>query len=162
LDRHGEVVRADGGTMVLPLPVLLQHDHQAIVGSLTSVESERLPSGERCLRGRLRLLPPGASSVADEAAALVEHGAIASVSIGFVARDEDIDEGPPRTYRRWELVEVSLVGIPACPNCLIERKALRRDADALPVADDVVRAMVSHAVQRAVRQAKTAMTGELD
>jgi hypothetical protein len=69
LDRQQEVVRAEGGTFTSPLPVLLNHDHMAIVGTLYRIEPERLSSGETCLRGHLRLLPPGTSKVADEAAA---------------------------------------------------------------------------------------------
>jgi HK97 family phage prohead protease len=151
LGRQQELVRAEGGRFTSPRPVLLNHDHTAIVGTLYRIEPERLSSGETCLRGHLRLLPPGTSKVADEAAALVEAGAIDAVSIGFVARQ--IDPGPPVTFVAWDLIEASLVGTPACPSCRIVQRAARDEIDATPTE---VREMVTRVLPEVVKAAVAA------
>ena len=81
------------------------------------------------LRGHLELAPPGTSDRIDEIRKLVEAGILRAVSVGF----RPIETKPrPETkdnyglfFVRNELVETSLVSVPANPNALAVAKSLQ-------------------------------------
>ena len=85
------------------------------------------------LRGHLELAPKGASPRIDEIRALVEAGILRAVSVGF----KPIDSSPLNAkdpysgsrYSKQELVECSLVAVPANPNALSVAKSLKISDD---------------------------------
>jgi HK97 family phage prohead protease len=123
VDRVGDVIKADGWRLqnFLKNPVaLFGHDHKFIVGHWTDVKVQ----GKQLI-GRLKLLPKGISERLDEVIAAVEAGILRAVSVGFNIPDPDKIE--PRkdggyTFGATELLECSLVSVPANPNAL--RKAM--------------------------------------
>ena len=123
VDRVGDVIKADGWNLqnFLKNPVaLFGHDHKFIVGHWTDVKVQ----GKQLI-GRLKLLPKGISERLDEVIAAVEAGILRAVSVGFNISDPQKVE--PRkdggyTFKATELLECSLVSVPANPNAL--RKAM--------------------------------------
>jgi len=128
IDRHGEVVTAAGWDLKLfkknPI-ALLNHSPHSIIGKWENVRVE----GKRLL-GRLRLAAEGTSALVDEVRSLFDQKLIRAVSVGFVDRErepltEESDPfwGPFR-YLKQELLEASLVAIPANPNAVAVNRSL--------------------------------------
>jgi HK97 family phage prohead protease len=124
VDRVGDVIKADGwqiGNFLKNPIALFGHDHKFIVGHWTDVKVQ----GKRLI-GRLNLLPKGISERLDEIRAAVEAGVLRAVSVGF---NIDPDEAEPRKnggyfFKSTELLECSLVSVPANPNALQVAKSL--------------------------------------
>jgi HK97 family phage major capsid protein/HK97 family phage prohead protease len=122
VDRYGDVISADGWNLknFKSNPIaLFNHNPNAIVGAWENV---RIEAGR--LVGRLKLGLPGTSPLVDEVRRLVEQRILKAVSVGFkpikaepLDAKADPDWGPFR-YVQQELVECSLVAVPANPNAL--------------------------------------------
>ena len=130
-DRMGEVINSSGWEIenFKKNPIaLFSHDPKFIVGKWHNL---RVDGTE--LKGKLQLAPKGASDRIDEIHALVDAGILKAVSVGFRplksvplkedARGFEAAMGPQR-YLKQELVETSLVAIPANPNALAVAKSL--------------------------------------
>jgi HK97 family phage prohead protease/HK97 family phage major capsid protein len=123
VDRYGDVVDSDGWVLdnFKRNPVsLFNHNSDFPIGRW-----KNLGVRDGALRGHLELAPKGTSPRIDEIRALVEAGILQAVSVGFMPL-----ESGPRTkggnhYTRQELVECSLVAIPANANALAVAKSLR-------------------------------------
>jgi phage head maturation protease len=101
--------------------MLCQHNRNQPIGTWPSIEVKN---------GRLEALgefaPEGVSELADEYCALAKSGVIKAVSVGFIPLvREPIREGGWR-YKQWELIELSLVSVPANPNALVIERSLGR------------------------------------
>jgi hypothetical protein len=102
--------------------------------------------------GRLEALgefaPEGVSELADEYCALAKAGVINAVSVGFISlAREPLREGGWR-FASWELLELSLVSVPANPNALvIERSLGQRDPT---LAELIGRAVVAAQLRAAL------------
>jgi len=112
------------------------------------------------LRGHLELAPKGASPRIDEIRALVEAGILRAVSVGFKAVDHvPINPKDPWSgsrYSKQELVECSLVAVPANPNALSVARSLK-------ISDDIMsrvfaRTGKGHAAKPVITHGKTANT----
>jgi HK97 family phage major capsid protein/HK97 family phage prohead protease len=137
VDRYGEVIAADGWDLrhFRNNPVaLFNHNDDAIIGRWDKVRVE----GKRLL-GRLTLAAAGTSQIVDEARRLWDQKLLRAVSVGFraikkepLAKDADEDDpffmGPYR-YLKSELVEASLVAVPANPNALQIARSFELSAD---------------------------------
>lgn len=129
-DRVGDVIEAKGWNLAnfRKNPVaLFGHDHRFIVGHWHDV---KVVGGK--LLGRLNLLPAGISERLDEIRAAVHAGVLRAVSVGFTADSQSIEvmkTGGLR-YRAAELMECSLVAVPANPNALQIAKSLNLSDDA--------------------------------
>lgn len=129
VDRMGDVIEAAGWKLdnFLKNPIaLFGHDPSFIVGHWTDV---KVQGGK--LIGRLSLLPAGISERLDEIRAAVEAGVLRAVSVGFSAdpsRMEPIESGGVR-FGSAELMECSLVSVPANPNALQMAKSLNLSED---------------------------------
>jgi HK97 family phage major capsid protein len=81
------------------------------------------------LRGHLELAPAGTSERIDEIRKLIEAGILKAVSVGFRPKEHtQLDSKNPFSglrFTKQELVETSLVSVPANPNALAVAKALR-------------------------------------
>lgn len=128
VDRMGDVIEAKGwklGNFVKNPVALFGHKSDFVIGHWTDVKVE---TGK--LIGRLNLLPAGISERLDEIRAAVEAGVLRAVSVGFHAIDaEPMGKGGVR-FKSAELVECSLVSIPANPNALALAKSLNLSDDA--------------------------------
>jgi HK97 family phage prohead protease/HK97 family phage major capsid protein len=129
VDRMGEVISADGWSLdsFKRNPIaLFNHRSDFPIGRWHDLA---IKDGK--LKGRLELAPARTSPRIDEVRKLVEAGILRAVSVGFQpSKKEPIDEkaneffGPFR-YLKQELVECSLVSVPANPNALALAKSMQ-------------------------------------
>src|SRR6266436_4639676 len=115
-DRYDDVIEPDGWDLknFNKNPIaLFNHNSDFPIGRW---ESLRVKDGG--LRGHLRMAPEGTSDRHDEIRRLIDAGILKAVSVGFrpieSASREDSKYGGMR-YIRSELVETSLVSVPANP-----------------------------------------------
>ena len=147
VDRYGDVVEPSGWKLknFANNPIaLFGHDSTFPVGEWRDV---RVEGG--ALKGSLELLPVGKSVRVDEIRAFVEAGMLRAVSVGF----HPIDAEPiPNSkiggtrFKSAELVECSLVCIPANPNALQVAKSLNLSREAKEMifgesADEIIAPM---------------------
>src|SRR5262245_12968978 len=134
-DRYGDIIKSDGWRLenFKKNPIaMFNHDRGFPVGSWESVKVE----GKR-LVGMLRLAAQGTSQRVDELRALVQQGIIRAVSVGFrtLARTPMLDEeGNPTgglIFNSTELLEASLVSVPANPNAIQLARSLNISADTM-------------------------------
>ena len=133
-DRLGDIVLSSGWQIEAfkknPI-ALFSHDPKFIVGKWHNLRIEN-----NALRGKLELAPAGTSARIDEIRKLVEAGILKAVSVGFrplASRPRQksglTDMGALANaglvYEKSELVETSLVAIPANANALAVAKSLR-------------------------------------
>ncbi len=110
--KAGDLTRATGDRV---MPLLRQHDRDEVIGAVVS-DSLRYEDGK--LIGRVRFAD-GASGDAGfgaEDKANVDAGFSGMLSIGYRIKEyehEEIDGDDYYTAKRWELLEVSVVSIPA-------------------------------------------------
>jgi len=133
IDRDGEVIDPNGLDVKAykKNPVfLLQHNPDRPIGRVTSLNLG-LVDEALAWTGVARIDPPGTSDDADRAYKQIDAGSLNGISIGF-----RVEEATPRavlpgqtgpTYKRTSLLEISLVTIPSCANCLILEKTLRKE-----------------------------------
>jgi HK97 family phage prohead protease len=135
VDRMGDVIEADGWDLknFKSHPIaLFNHDPNQVIGTWAEVRIE----GKQ-LRGRLDLAEAGTSPLVDTVRALHSQGILRAVSVGFRPIDKkpltkDADEyfGPFR-FTKSELLECSLVAVPANPRALNAAKSLAIAGDML-------------------------------
>jgi HK97 family phage major capsid protein/HK97 family phage prohead protease len=127
VDRMGDVIEAKGWRLnhFKRNPIaLFNHKSDFPIGHWTDVKVD----GDR-LVGKLNLLPAGVSERLDEIRAAVEAGVLRAVSVGFSAtKAEPLNNGGVR-FKETELVECSLVSVPANPNALQLAKSLNLSDD---------------------------------
>jgi HK97 family phage prohead protease len=163
VDRMGEVISLDGWDLKNfdnHAPALFNHKSDFVIGEWQNVRVEK-----GALRGRLVLAMQGTSDRINEIRSLVEQGILKAVSVGFTPIErKPIDDKAdkyfgPFKYLKQELVECSLVAIPANPNALARAKSLK-------VSDDTLRMVfgkqanknTARADRRNGKQAETSLT----
>jgi HK97 family phage prohead protease/HK97 family phage major capsid protein len=128
-DRMGDVIEADGWDLsnFKKNPIaLFNHNANFPIGKWVNV---RTVNGE--LRSRLQLAPAGTSDRIDEIRRLVEADILRAVSVGFLPRKSEplSKNGSGYRFTQTELVETSLVSIPANPNALAVARSLNISRD---------------------------------
>jgi len=116
VDRMGEVISASGwqlGNFRKNPVALFGHNSSFPVGKWSNVRVEG-----RALLGRLELMPPVSERLAEIHAA-INAGVMRAVSVGFHPFEMEGNR-----YTKQELVECSLVMVPANPNALQVAKSL--------------------------------------
>jgi HK97 family phage prohead protease len=105
---------------------LFAHMGSFPVGNWKNVRVE-----ENALRGTLVLAKEGTSDRIDEIRKLVDAGILKAVSVGFtpISYEERKGDTYGLVYTEQELVECSLVSVPANPNALLLAKELKISAD---------------------------------
>jgi HK97 family phage prohead protease/HK97 family phage major capsid protein len=133
-DRMDDVIMADAWDLAsfTKNPIaLFNHNSNAPIGKWTNVRVV-----DKQLRGHLELAPAGTSDRIDEIRKLIEAGILRAVSVGF--RPKESKPRPESDYGMFftkaELVETSLVSVPANPNALAIAKSLKIS----PVTIDLV------------------------
>ncbi len=125
-DRVGDSILPRGGVWSLPLPFMIDHDHRKVVG-----EVERLDVTDAGIKfwARIKKIaePGAAKELVDYGWSLIRNRLRSHVSIGFRSLEDEPLPGGGRLYRRWELLEISAVAVPAHPDAKITgTKATRR------------------------------------
>jgi HK97 family phage prohead protease/HK97 family phage major capsid protein len=130
-DRMGDVIKADGWDLTNfkknPVALWAHRSDMPPIGRWRDLHIEN-----QSLRGYLELAPAGTSERIDEIRKLVEAGILKAVSVGF----KPIHSQPRRNgekivgeyFQKQELVETSLVSVPANPNALAVAKSLNLSA----------------------------------
>lgn len=132
-DRMGDVIEKGAfASLKLPMPMLFGHDQNDPVGVWDAAEER---SDGLHLKGRLLVddLPR-----AREVRALVQAGAVRGISIGFFARKALPRGGRGRTIKEVDLLEASLVAVPAHPGARVT--TAKDAAAALRLATELQRA----------------------
>jgi HK97 family phage prohead protease len=127
VDRMGDIISSDGWDLssFAKNPIaLFNHSPSAPIGRWSNLRVEG-----RALRGHLELAPEGTSPRIDEIRKLVAAGILKAVSVGFrevesTARKSADGRRLGQHFLKQELVETSLVSVPANPNAIAVAKGL--------------------------------------
>lgn len=97
--------------------VLADHNAQSPIGTAQiEVKDSRVEA-------RIQFAPEGASAKADEYLKLAKAGILKTVSVGFRPIASTPIKGGGLRYDKWELLELSVVSIPANPNAVVIARA---------------------------------------
>lgn len=136
VDRYGDVVEPDGWDLkdFKKNPIaLFGHNSNFPIGRWTDL---RVEGGK--LLGRLNLAKRGTSYRLDELIGLVEQGILRAVSVGFrPLKAEPLNpEKPygPQRYLKQQLLETSLVSVPANPAALAVAKSMNVSPETMSLA----------------------------
>jgi HK97 family phage prohead protease/HK97 family phage major capsid protein len=136
VDRYGDIVEPAGWDLknFKRNPIaLFGHRSDFPIGKWADL---RIEGGK--LIGRLVLAAKGTSQRIDEMIALVEQGVLRAVSVGFRPLEmEPVDPKKPygaMRYLRQELLETSLVSVPANPAAVAVARSLNLSQEALAMA----------------------------
>jgi HK97 family phage major capsid protein/HK97 family phage prohead protease len=128
-DRMGDIIEAAGWqlTNFKRNPIaLFGHSQSTPIGSWENLRIE----GTRLL-GRLKLAARGTSNRIDEIISLIEQGVLKAVSVGFKPIEtEPLPNGGVR-FKKQELLETSVVSVPANPSALAVAKSLNLSAETM-------------------------------
>lgn len=137
LDRMGDVIDSKGWDLrgFKSNPVcLFNHNASFVIGRWNNVRVDG-----KVLRGHLDLAPEGTSDRIDEIRRLVDAGILRAVSVGFrPLQHEPLDKNNPdpwagRRFLKQELVECSLVGVPANANAISVARSLNVSRETMDV-----------------------------
>jgi len=138
-DRMSDIVEPSGCDYAAFLragTILAQHDALLPIAKPLSID---VRSDRIYMRGTFP--EPGVSDVADQYCRLVKAGILNSFSIGFLPRRwEPIKGGFGLRFIEWELLEVSIVSVPALSSALITERSFH-GAGGESTADRLVRAV---------------------
>jgi HK97 family phage prohead protease len=126
-DRALDVVEPRGAVFKLPLPLLMDHDHRAAVGSVT--EAKVTDTGIRFKAQIAKITEPGAiKDLCDSAWDAAKAGLRRAVSIGFLPlKAEPLPTGGTR-FLSWDWFELSMCSVPCAPGATIDTiKSFDRD-----------------------------------
>lgn len=136
VDSYGDIVEPSGWDLerFASNPIaLFAHDSRFPIGTWENV---RVEAGK--LVAGLVLAAKGTSQRIDELIALVEQGILRATSVGFLPRKyEPVDPNHPYDGTRFteqELLETSLVSVPANPSALARAKSLHISDETLSLA----------------------------
>lgn len=125
VDRAGDIVVPRGivltGYRENPV-VLRDHDPSRPVG-MASIQVT-----DAAVLATVTFAPAGASEIADETCALAKAGVLRGVSIGFNPIRSSPIRGGGVQYIEWELLEISLVSVPANAGAVVVERSMRRKA----------------------------------
>lgn len=129
VDRMGDVIVAGGWQLANfkrnPI-ALFGHDQDTPIGVWEDLRVE----GAK-LMGRLKLAAKGTSQRIDEIISLIEQGILKAVSVGFKPiESEPLGERGIR-FKRQELLETSVVSVPANPKALAVAKSMNLSAETI-------------------------------
>lgn len=129
-DRTGDVIEVKGWEIGGFSPIaLFNHDRNSIIGKWENV---KVKAGR--LIGRLVLADPGTSPIVDMVRAFIRQGILETVSVGFrPLASEPMDPKEPwgaLRFTKQELLEASVVAVPANPRARRIAKEFLSDAEA--------------------------------
>jgi HK97 family phage prohead protease len=134
VDRMGDVISASGWELANfnknPI-ALFGHRSDFPIGKWSNLRTEG-----SALKGKLIMAPEGTSQRIDEIRRLIDAGILRAVSVGFRSLERQPRKDAEGRYVgehfvRQELIETSVVSVPANANALAVAKSLRISADTL-------------------------------
>lgn len=135
-DRTGDIITKGAfGKPQLPLPMLAFHAANDPVGAWDSIEETE---AGLVVKGRLLIADVAR---AREVRALVASGAVGGLSIGFTTKSATGRHGGGRTITALDLVEISLVSVPAHPRARITSS--KHGGNAIHIAEAIQRATIA-------------------
>lgn len=156
-DRELDRIDPKGWSIPAAVPLLYAHDSRALpIGRVV-----RIATTGTGLRGVMEFPPRGLHPFADTVCDLVESGFLNSVSVGFRPLSYRANADGGVDYFTQELLELSVVPVPAQPDALIDRHV---DVAALQkwVGNDPSWAKASAGWRRAVKGVLVGSTLPLD
>lgn len=136
VDRYGDIIEASGWVLnhFKKNPIaLFGHSSSFPIGTWSDVKIK----GKQLI-GTLKLAARGTSARIDELISLAEQGVLRAVSVGFrPIKSEPLDPEKPyagQRYLKQELLECSLVSVPANPAAIVLAKQLGLSNDTLSLA----------------------------
>jgi HK97 family phage prohead protease len=122
-DRVGDIMVPEGcvldGYKANPI-VLANHDADKPIGSgRVMIKSDRVEA-------LITFAPPKISKIADEFCALTKAGILNAVSVGFEPIEAEPLQGGGVRYKVWELLELSVVSVPANPLAVVVERDFSR------------------------------------
>lgn len=139
VDRHGEVIKADGWKLTTykknPV-VLVNHKHSDL--PVAKTKNVWVDKEAKSLMFDIEFPDMDVSSEGDTLYKLYKNGYMNATSVGFLPNPEKMVFGekkgdPSVTYTEQELLEISLVSVPANPNALLTSKSIEK-----AIEDEVV------------------------
>src|SRR5580765_6129971 len=143
VDRYGDIIEPDGWMLdhfrANPI-ALFNHKPDNVVGTWENIHIEAAAGSNR--GGRLVAnfvpAPPGTTRLADDVRRLIEANILRATSVGFQSvESEPIDPKKPfgaTRYTRQELLETSIVSVPANPAALQLARSLGISDDTMTLA----------------------------
>jgi HK97 family phage prohead protease len=137
------------------MPMFFSHMQRGLpIGKVTKVWKD-VEAG--VLRFRGALMPEGMFVLADQVWSMMKGGFLNAVSIGFISRDYEWIEGAGRKFKSLELLEISVVPIPANRDALVtqlsQAKAFEGTYDEVAFAKFVAAGVPALATTRHRRRA---------
>lgn len=136
VDRFGDIIEPAGWMLdsFRSNPVaLFNHNPDEVVGNWRNVRVE----GEQLI-GDFEPAPPGTTQRADDVRRLIDANLLRATSVGFLPRESEPRDpeqpGLGRRYIRQELLETSIVSVPANPAALQLARSLGISDDTLTLA----------------------------
>jgi HK97 family phage prohead protease/HK97 family phage major capsid protein len=130
VDRYGDIVEPQGWQLdnFRSNPIaLFNHRPDQVVGTWGNVRVTK-----DALMAEFQPAEPGTSRIADEVRKLVEQGVLRAASVGFHGIEAEPIKGTRGTrYKSQELVETSIVSVPANPQALAIAKSLEISDDTM-------------------------------
>jgi len=135
-DRYGDVIEPSGWLLdsFRSNPVaLFNHNPNHVVGNWRNVRVD----GERLI-GDFEPAPPGTTQVADDVRRLIDANLLRATSVGFLPHESEPRDlkqpGLGTRYTRQELLETSIVSVPANPSALQLARSLGISDDTITLA----------------------------
>lgn len=140
MDRDGESVSIDGWDLknFKRNPVILpQHDYrQPAIGKALNVKKD---NGK--LMFKIQFPDEGIHPLADVYHGLYKTGFMNASSVGFIPRewfDGDGKKKPYRTFTKQELLELSLVSVPANPEAIVTEKCIVKAKESGVISEEQI------------------------
>jgi HK97 family phage prohead protease len=137
LDRTKDVMRPEGCILDNYREnniVLANHDPTHPIGNATvTIRNNRVEA-------LVDFAPAGISAKADEYCGLAKAGVLRAVSVGFDPIEYKPNKAGGYDYDKWELMELSVVAVPANPGARIIARAAELDPVEVPRAKDLLTA----------------------
>jgi uncharacterized protein len=98
--------------------VLAQHDGTQPIARCASISKDTF-----AVSALIKFPPAGVSALSDEYLALAKAGVLGAVSVGFLPVSRKPLPGGGWRFTEWELLELSVVSVPANPSALITERS---------------------------------------
>jgi HK97 family phage prohead protease len=96
---------------------------------------------------------PGVSEKSDEVLRLLKAGILSAVSVGFQPLEWEPIRGAGLRFTKWELLELSVVSVPANPSAVVTERSMRKGSR--PVQGDDTEAQLARVRRAAELQRST-------
>ncbi len=133
-DRVGDIVEPTGADLSQyrrnPV-VLFNHDTEKPIAKCSSITQNAIN-----ITATIQFPAAGISTLSDDILSLVQAGILSAVSIGFrpIKWKYLSETGFGMRFTEWELLEISVVSVPANPSALVSERAIQRSRSAAAMA----------------------------